>query len=448
MIRLPNLSRVPWLVTIVVLGLLGNALLLATPGYFSHDELQWGASAWGPVHSLHWIDPLDISPLQYRPLTFNLWLLISNQLFPHPHAYHLLWVAMGIGNALLLFTLLRRLGLEALYAAAGSLIFLFNPFSTYVHGWVGTLGDVLWLAALLCISLLAIGQRRGMGWQTIRLALIGLLTLLALLAKESAIVIPGLCALAWLLFPERRHWLGATIASGIPVLAYLVLRMHVLAEVPQDSSYAWQPANIPHRWLEYQLFAFSPLVPEPQVIAHLSVKRLLIPAIFVVALHCCLARVHWRLALALLLGSVAVLGPVLMLGFSAGQYGYGFGMLLAASGAVAAQQLRHRWRLALGVAGVVLLLHGVVVQAMIYRVGMLESRFSPQLAALASQAGPPLRLQVGNGPDWAYRRLSHEIPAYQGRRYLREVQIVGADDPADHQVSGDGSILPINATQP
>ena len=82
--------------------------LVANPGYFSHDELEWGSfAAQTPVP---WVSWLDIGAFQYRPLTFNLWLWLSRRLFDTPQLFHALLVAWGAGNATLLCGLARRVG--------------------------------------------------------------------------------------------------------------------------------------------------------------------------------------------------------------------------------------------------------------------------------------------------------------------------------------------------
>ena len=88
-----------------------QAALWLNPGYFSHDELQWGARA--AVE--HWRDlPFesfyDWQRFQFRPLTFNLWLLVSHWLFETPRLFHTLIVALGTLDALLLASVLRAAG--------------------------------------------------------------------------------------------------------------------------------------------------------------------------------------------------------------------------------------------------------------------------------------------------------------------------------------------------
>ena len=90
----PRLHAFPLFVLLVAL----QWLLVDNPGYFSHDELEWGARA-DVAHwrDLPWMGWADVAVLQWRPLTFNLWLLVSHATFGWPQAMHLAWVLMGSG---------------------------------------------------------------------------------------------------------------------------------------------------------------------------------------------------------------------------------------------------------------------------------------------------------------------------------------------------------------
>ena len=58
-------AALPWLAALAVMAL--QWPLVANPGYFSHDELQWAVHATGAA-----VDWADIGAFQYRPLTFSL----------------------------------------------------------------------------------------------------------------------------------------------------------------------------------------------------------------------------------------------------------------------------------------------------------------------------------------------------------------------------------------
>ena len=293
--------------------------LVLNPGYFSHDELQWAAIA-AEGGAFDWS---AIRTFQYRPLTFTLWLALSRLMFEHPQAFHAVIVAWGACNAALLAMLGRRLGLSTSAAMLAAAAFAFGPSAMYVHGWVGTLGDLIWVACALGIGFVVAGR-------TSRGAIIGsalLLTMAALLAKEAAVSIPLLLALTWWLGGRQHRWGLATLASAVPVAAYLALRVGVLLfSSRHGDAYDWSLTNIPLRWVEYQVF--------PQNIGVFEVattfgrgwddKRVLISTLLWVLLSLALARVGWCWLAAFLVGGIAALGPVLLLDASTNHYAYGF----------------------------------------------------------------------------------------------------------------------------
>lgn len=446
---------IPWLPCLVVIGWFGQILLLGNPGYFSHDELQWAAFADTPSFAgMPWNHLLDVGNFQYRPVTFNLWLIIGRLLFAHPQAYHALWVALGCANSLLLHAVLRRWGLPARYAVAAALVFVLNPFSAYVHGWVATLADLLWLAALLWIALLALARNEETTRaSSIRFATIACLSSLALLSKESGVVIPVICALAAVLSPRKLNWRLATLASAIPTTIYLLMRVAIIDKGASGTAYAWNLWSIPLRWVEYFLYAFIPTVFEPATILTASHARLALAGLLSLGLVASAFRAHWRLGLGLIIGSMVILGPVLLLGFSAAQYGYGFGALLCGIGGATAWRLQGArfsrvWLGLLGLLGILLIWHGINVQRTIVHVGRLQSIFSPQLASLASSPSPlPLRMRSETDESWIYQRLSHEIPSYRGQVMNRQVHIVPPGQNADYLISADGTIHSLSEDQ-
>ena len=429
-----------------LLALLGQALLIANPGYFSHDELQWAAFA-GASGPIPWVSWTDLATFQYRPLTFNLWLWLSRQLFAHPHAFHLLLAAWGAANAALLFALARRLGLALRPAAAGALVFALGPYAAYVHGWVGTIGDLAWVSAALLVARLAVSGARLL----VVAAGAAMLTLAGLLAKEAAVSIPALLAVGWLCLPRTRRprALGvATLASGAATLAYLAMRAGALLHAPRDGAqYALALSHVPMRWLEYQLFTPQPTVFEAfNTLAFGWNGALTVAALLWCAVLAAARRSDRRLACLFLLGGVAALAPVLPLAFGANQYGYGYAAVSAMAIAGAWPRARGWGRAAIGLSALACLAHGALVMRTMRHVGALQARFSPALvAALESrgaQAGP-LRLHVERGDEaWIYERLTFHIPSYRGVAIGDRVQLVAADAPADATVRADGSLAP------
>lgn len=428
--------RVPSGGWVVLAALLLQWPLAFNPGYFSHDELQWAAFADGDLLA-PW---RDVAAFQYRPLTFSLWMLLSRLLFDTPVAFHAVLVAWGSLHAGLLFAIGRRFGMPPWPAAAGALAFAAGPFAALVHGWAGCIADLLWLGGAL-----------GAVWlvqQTSRPLLAGLAafacTAMALLAKEAAFAIPPLLAVAWLFDGRQRRWLAATLGAGMAAAGWLTLRLDVLLHAPREGSqYVLSIANVPLRWLEYQLF--PPLVP---VLEGFTTLQRPLPAAIAGALWLWLLVALWRtdrrLALLCLLGGMAALLPVLPLSSSWNHYGYGFAAVTAMAVAAAWRPARRSSRVAIAVFAGLTLLHGLAVMLGIRRVGEVQARFSPALAAaVQSHAGPaPLRLRPDpDAKTWIFQRLTHDIPRYDGVAIGNRVQLVEDGTPADYRILADGRLM-------
>ena len=152
----------PW--GVVLLALLVSLPLALAPGYFSHDELQWAARA-ETLRHVPWWPAAD--QFQFRPLTFNLWMALSRALFAHPQAFHAVLVAWGALNAGLVCAIGRRFPIAtppaAWPAAIGALVFVLSPYAVYVHGWVGTIADLIWVSGALVAAWCAL--RMTVAWQ-------------------------------------------------------------------------------------------------------------------------------------------------------------------------------------------------------------------------------------------------------------------------------------------
>lgn len=391
--------------------------LAFNPGYFSHDELQWGAFAAQPDWAtIPWHNFLDLASYQYRPLTFNLWLVIARLLFEWPLAMHLFWLLLGAGNASLLYVLLRRSAIPPGPAGLGALLFLLSPYAVYVHGWVATLADLLWvgIGLGLCCWVLGRAQPRSLG-EMGKLALVGALaTVLALTCKEAALSIPALMVIAAARTRQGRFaWvaLGSAIAGAV----YVLLRAAVVLGAPMEATgYEWSITTVPRAFSAYHLYPFhirllevhSLSAQRPAVIAVASVLFVLT---YLVAFRGT-RGFAWYLA-----ASAAALGPVLILNTPANQYGYGLAALTAGFLAFGWQRngVHARWMVL--VVAMFWSIHGMRVAAEIYRVGSIQSRFSPAVAALVEASDAPVLLRPSCPQDnWVYRRLLHEIPAYNG----------------------------------
>lgn len=434
-----------------------QSALVANPGYFSHDELQWAVHARLPAGpGTGWT---DWEVFQWRPLTFQLWRLLSNAFFAHPPAFHAVFVLAGTLNALLLAGLLRLHGQGRRVAAGAALLFVLHPQVAYVHGWVGTLGDLLWVAAGLLAALgvsrldgarvgdagghgVAVRPEAGAGGVAAAAGVGAAATVVGLLAKESALSIPALLAIGWALSGVRRAWLAATLGAGVVALAYLGLRWDaILGARPETTAYGWNLATPPVRWLEYQLFPFLAQRFEPVGMLAESMARLAIAALAALLAVAALWRVRPRWAMALLAAGVAAPGPVLLLDFPANQYGYGLAAATAAGLAIAFARSGRGVRLMLLLPLALLVLHGARVQWEMLAVGRFQAAFSPALAEAARGHDRDIRLwSVDRGADWRVQRLAFDIPSYAGVALGQRVVVVAEETAATHRVLPDGRL--------
>ena len=413
--------------------------LALNPGYYSHDELQWAVYAADRVQ-VPW---LDVSAFQYRPLTFNLWMLLSRALFDTPMLFHSVLVAAGALNAALLFAVGRGFGMSARAAMAGALVFVLSPYAVYTHGWVGCIADVLWVG---CALLLALCVQR-MGHPLLAAFAAALLTAIALLAKEAAFAIPPVLALAWWFDGRKPKWLFAMLASGAVSALYLGLRFDVLLNAPREGSqYVLSAWHAPLRWLEYQIFA--PIVPLQEAITTLQrALPALIAGILWLGLFGALWQAGRRYVALFLLGGIAALLPVLPLASAWNHYAYGFAAIAAMTVAAAWPRASRIGRIAIGVFATLVVLHGGAVMWRMQQVGRIQSVFSPALAeAVRTHSDTaPVMLRIGPGiKPWIVQRLIHDIPRYDGVRIGDRVRIGGDGEAADYIVQPDGRLQALN----
>jgi hypothetical protein len=202
---------------------------------------------------------------------------------------------------------------------------------------------------------------------------------------------------------------------------------------------------VPLRWLEYQWF---PLLPQKLEVATTLASGIggsvIAAALLWVALVIAMWRGSRRLTAMFVLGGVAALAPVLLLAGSGNQYAYGFAALTAM---VVAGSWQHAPRWGRGVIVLVALLgvwHGASVMRQLRRVGDMQAVFSPALADVLRGHDGPLRLRPRDPADaWILRRLTHDIPAYDGVAIGDRASVVDAAAPADYIVLDDGRIVPL-----
>ena len=420
--------------------------LVFNPGYFSSDDLQWLAFADTPtLHDVPWNAWFDFSPFQYRPLTFNLWLLLSHCIGYQPIAMHLVRVLFGLASAWLLRSVMLQFGVVPRRATLAAWIWLLTPYTVYTHGWVGTFGDSLCLTFMLLALRHVLIQSRTDGWMPgiVESLPVAALTALALMSKESAVVFPAVMLITAL---RRRDRVGvvACTASTCIALVYLVLRLQTIL-FPHDaaSGYHWALSNIPARIAEYTVFPF--LVGHFEVIAsrtHLANWPALLGLGIVVA---AILGAGWRRCLILWIGWIAALGPVLILDDANNQYAYLAGAWACAFLASTWPGIRAWLRPLMIIPIAMVLVHGAQQIHDIRHIGQIQRNLYADLPGVLANAARPVTIQTQRGnDDFILQRLLTDIPSYQripiGDR-VRFVVHAMQDKQPDYRMSHNGHLV-------
>jgi hypothetical protein len=416
--------------------------LMLNGGYFSHDEFEWAAKAAspdGPTPLELW---RDHQAFQYRPLAFSLWMLLSNIFFESPRLFHLAFALLGLINGLLLRALLRRHGVEDRFATLGMLLFLASPYTTFVNGWVATPEDQLWVAGGLLVALAVTMPSEG--WKRLALicGLVATVTVAALFAKEAAVVLPGVLLTTWL-FRRRPVLFWAGLASALPVVIYLVVRLDVILATPPNvaATYDWTPSLIPQRLAEYLSFPLAVPIRETSQLVLVSPSAFIALGAVTLAMVLALLAAAPRLGAWWLAAGTVSLAPVLILVSTSNQYGYGLAAITAGTLAVALPRARGIPRAILIGAVLLQAAHAGVIAKHMLDAGRVARNFvSATNAAVAQAEVVPVRLYLAEGvPSWRFTRLIQHHPV-GGVPTEARLHFVHDRAFADYEVKGNGKL--------
>lgn len=427
----------------LLLASLAGLPLVANPGYFHIDEYAWQHIA--DPQSGYVARALDwgaIEKPQYRPLTFHLWVWLSRMLFATPMLFHAVFVLGTAVVAMLLARALRAAGTRPAVALGAAVAFALHPYVAFTTGWVGTLADLLWVAALLALFGVVLSRA------SVATVAIGsvVLTLLALLSKEAAVAIPAILGCGLVLCPRSPRWHAATWPSALLVLLYLVLRWPALTAAQPGAHYAIVLDAMPAQWLDYQLY---PLLPNAAGMT--ALPQALAPAwpwAFGVALLAWLAllAVLWRAGprfvwLWLAAGTAALLPVLPIAGAISGRYGYGFAAVGVGVIALAWDRLSRGGRAVVLVCLLPMLLHTAATWIELRRIGVRQAHYMPAIAeALRRSPEGRVRLHLAPGAQAAWWMT--QVSFVERQPVRGHVRFVPADAPADATVTADGSLVP------
>lgn len=243
-----------------------SVVLIGTPGYFSHDELQI-------------IDSLALSDR-----TRGTWSLetVRNTAFYRPLGYETLRALLDIGGTsypivphgalvllhalvcVIVFYLVKELDSEKL-AFASAALFAVSPLAAFAVGWIAGIYDVLVTGFMALATLAGIRLVRGGGggwWAVFLLATVG-----AAGSKETWVVLPLMLFLVALTgkMGSRSRALAIVVANGVAVVWYLVVRYPALSRLAEGGAGGYGVAvgeNVLRNLFAYMAFPFNPGVAE------------------------------------------------------------------------------------------------------------------------------------------------------------------------------------------
>ena len=177
--------------------------------------------------------PVGLQANYYRP-TFMAWMLLT-QTFGglEPWVWHFSTLLLHIVTTCLVFRLALRLMFTVPISAMAALFFGLHPVHIESVAWVcGSTDPIMAIfLVLFFMAYLDFVEAEKFSWSA--LLRMDLFLLIALWSKETAIVMPAICAAhAWLLVDRTRLTRTKAIAwvlhSGTITLVYLLLRVHAL----------------------------------------------------------------------------------------------------------------------------------------------------------------------------------------------------------------------------
>ena len=436
---------------LVALTLIAHVIILATPGFFAHDEwqkfdhvrlhgFQDFARAYGEIKA----GPEFGYPM--RPIGFLQQGVASLWMESAPLLSHLIGVANHAIVALVFVWVLRRANVARTTAGVAGILFVLSPLTTMATGWVAASFDQLYVLFLLLGAALIV-RLPDERMSAPRAAGLLLATAAALLSKEAAIAAPVavllLGYLARIAHPDRFSWRPfgiAFIVVLLPVAAYLLLRASAISASLAGHS---DPAYTPDLWnvpgIVWRFFSFPFRIKLVEMSA--GVFRSPWQPLAAVMVHFLLVgAVGWlfglRFALAYVAGYFVFLLPTLPLPNPGAHILYGSALAMSLAIAATLERLlamRHRRAAALVLAGVVALYaHDLAIQVRLYEHGVCQARFLTGLDTLLAQQAPGSQGIVVVLKDGELLRVANRAVA--GREpYTRDGNPVVTFDSADQQ---------------
>lgn len=443
------------IVAIALISIAALSLLIANPGFYSHDELQKldHVLRYGFDHYLLSYVRFyqgDAFGVPVRPLSFFFQGVLALWMRDYVPFVHLWAVLTNVLVAGVGYILLRQFSVSSRISFWTALVFCLNPVAIMTTGWSAALMDRLYFLFALCALLFScrfVRPKASLGW----VVLIFCASIFGMSSKETFIVSPLLLGL--LLFKngalvgDRRFWVAMAVWIA-PIVAFLGYRLPALVTSfnnPSVGAYNAVFGNIPDNFVVY--FAYPFLVFSNE--AHTSFLAGYWWLLFAISLHGAVMVFLWRSfgiknAFAYLGGYFLFLVPVILIGSKGTHYLYASSSFLAlAVVLLIAEFSRRRYILALvGCISVFFLsFHSVNNLRHIYDIGVCFNRIAVSAVAGYQALGAPNELVIEYekaSPDYVLKRF------FTGREQIDRfypVKIIVVDKSASDDGSGGPELI-------
>jgi hypothetical protein len=443
---------------IFVITVISSLLIIANPGFFSHDE--WDKADYITRYGFaKYVSDYVSLPVTVefghpvRPISFFIQGVAALFMHSYPFVVHLMDVLMHGAVAAMLFVAIRRVNESRQFAWVSTLIFLISPLAALSVAWSAALMDRLYILFGLIAFIAAydyIKQKR----EWVGLLAIFIASSMAILSKETALILPAILIVLPLfaLVPLRnkRLWIAFAVWC-IPIGMYLLYRAPALANSisgAASSPYSVSLFYVPDGLAVYAIYPFLWLLIEPGN-WHLQMA----PRIWFAAIaHAVLLVMLWRafsfrVVLAYLAGYVLFLVPILPIAAKGAHYLYGSGLVfsIAIAALFMSEWANQRKAVLLVLASMVLVLsiHTLNIQRDMYRTGMCMNTASKTIESsyLANGSPEKMNIVVDDGASkWALLRYAHNREII-GMNHSLKMEVLD-----NTQITNDANIYRFNAS--
>ena len=373
---------------IFVFGIISCLVLLANPGYYSHDEwqkldhiiqhgyLHYFQSVAEIKAGLHFGQPV-------RPFSFFIQGVQAYFLENYPFVVHLSGVFSHCLNACLFYAVLVAFKVNRATALCTACIFLVSPLTVLATGWSAALMDRYYIGFGLLALLGAVKTIETKNYRWLTVVFLG--SSGAVLSKETAMILPGLLLVFVFIkgieaLKSKYIWLVGLVWF-IPIAAFLAVRFPAIMNAfSADSDYGSYSVSLDNVLTNVWLYFSYPFLQDRSLFLH-GVFLLLVGL-----------RFGLRFIFYYITGYFLFLLPVLLISQRGDHYLYGSALSLSVALGFM-WKYGYRWQKpVIVILTLSLLVHTLKNQQEIYRAGVCQSRIHTSLQSLYLSSSKPMKI--------------------------------------------------------